>query len=370
MNSDVRLENLNMPPLRTWRRLGVNGTELVWRAPEPESGGAGASLGTPRRFDAAVTLPDGAVTPDPGEFPDGFFTSAVGENAEAYTREQRNAGLCTGAPRGVELASPAAARYELNSGSFALFDCNLIVAQPDSRIEVVVTYISPDHIPAFHAGLTRVMARRGSSVRFVSVQMLGADAVHMTDFAAVAEDGARVEYVQIELGAAKTVSGCHIDLRGADSRASTDAFYFGSGSRSLDFNNIIRHSGERTHSEMSAGGALFDSAEKIYRGTLDFIRGSKKSAGSEKESTLLFSPDTRNRSAPLILCGEDDVDGRHAATVGKLDAAKLYYMLSRGLTQTQAKRLMTRSLLDSVMRSVPDAALRGEASQYLSERIN
>jgi Fe-S cluster assembly scaffold protein SufB len=190
----------------------------------------------------------------------------------------------------------------------------------------------------------------------------------MSDFAVVAEEGARVEYIQVELGAAQTISGCHIDLLGADASARTEAFYFGDGERTLDFNNIIRHTGERTSSEMYAGGALFDNSDKIYRGTLDFIRGAKKAVGSERENTLLFSPDARNRSAPLILCGEEDVDGRHAATIGRLDSQQLFYMLSRGLSEPDAKRLMTVSMLESALGSVPDA-LRESAAEYLSERI-
>lgn len=55
---------------------------------------------------------------------------------------------------------------------------------------------------------------------------------------------------------------------------------------------------------------------------------------------LLFSPNARNRTAPLILCGEEEVEGQHAASVGRLDENKLYYLRSRGLSEAQARRLM------------------------------
>ncbi|MDR1589759.1 MAG: SufD family Fe-S cluster assembly protein [Oscillospiraceae bacterium] len=357
----IKLEGLNAMPIRTWRRLGVNDTSLTFAFPE--------NAGRQSAREPEMTLPEGIAELDRDLEPGAHFVSAVGAESEDLTRARRNAGLCISAPQGARLTRPAVARYTLGGGD-ALHDRNLIVAETGSRIDVVVSYESRGGAgPAFHSGLTRVIARRCSRVRFVSVQMLGADDAHISDFAAICEEGARVEYTQIELGAARVVSGCHADLRGGDSSASVNTFYFGDGERVLDFNNIVRHAGERTKSAMKANGALLGNAEKIYKGTLDFVRGSKRAAGSETENTLLFSPDARSRSAPLILCGEEDVDGRHAATIGRLDGAELFYMLSRGLTETEAKRLIARSLLGAAMSAAEDERLRADADKFLSERI-
>ena len=78
---------------------------------------------------------------------------------------------------------------------------------------------------------------------------------------------------------------------------------------------------------------LTGSADKILRGTVDFQRGAKRGVGHESEDVLLFSPSARNRTAPLILCGEEEVEGQHAASVGRLDENKLYYLRSRGLSE-------------------------------------
>jgi Fe-S cluster assembly scaffold protein SufB len=359
----TQFDHLNALPIRTWRRLGINDTQVSAHVTGGEfSGTCDISLSA-----ELSAFPKGASLIG---FGSQGVTSALGAEAERFTLEHRNAGLCIRAPRGTAVSEPSAARYVIGE-AMSLCDCNIVIAEPHSNLDIIITYASDiaSSGASFHSGMTRVIAGEGAVVRIATVQTLNSGAVHLSDFAAVCEAGARVEYTQIELGASVTVSGCHIDLQGDSSSAHTDTFYFGDGERKLDFNNIIRHAGERTISEMNAGGALFGSAEKIYRGTLDFIRGSKKAAGAERENTLLFSPKARNRSAPLILCGEEDVDGRHAATIGRLDAAKLFYMLSRGLTETDAKRLMTVSLLDAALRPVPDVGLREYAGKYLSERI-
>ena len=91
---------------------------------------------------------------------------------------------------------------------------------------------------------------------------------------------------------------------------------------------------------MHTAGVLTGNADKILRGTIDFRRGAKRGVGHESEDVLLFSPHARNRTAPLILCGEEEVEGQHAASIGRLDEAKLYYLRSRGLSEAQARRLM------------------------------
>jgi Fe-S cluster assembly scaffold protein SufB len=361
----TQLEGLNALPIRTWRRLGINDTRIGADVPDGAFSGV-CDISLPAELPAESE----AVSFTGFGLSGGAFTSALGAEAERFTRERRNAGLCIRAPRGTAASAPAAARYVIGD-AMTLCDCNIVIAEPHSRLDIIITYASDGASSgaSFHSGLTRVYAGEGAVVRVAAVQTLNSGAVHLNDFAAVCEAGARVEYTQIELGAANTVSGCHMDLRGDGSSGAAEAFYFGDGDRTLDFNNIVRHAGERTRSEMKANGALFGNAEKIYRGTLDFVRGSKKAVGSERENTLLLSPEARSRSAPLILCGEEDVDGRHAATIGRLDGAALFYMLSRGLTETEAKRLVVSSLLSAAMRAVGDERLRGAADKFLNERI-
>jgi Fe-S cluster assembly scaffold protein SufB len=119
---------------------------------------------------------------------------------------------------------------------------------------------------------------------------------------------------------------------------------------------------------MTASGALFGHCEKTYRGTIDFVAGASEAKGAESENTLLFSENSRNRSAPLILCGEENVEGSHAATVGRIDANKLYYLQSRGLSEAEAKRLMVSALMETAMKNIPEEE-RERLRGLLGERI-
>lgn len=130
-------------------------------------------------------------------------------------------------------------------------------------------------------------------------------------------------------------------------------------------NYVADQYGQKTESNMVFRGVLLDNAVKTFRGTLDFKTGSAGSVGDEQEDTLLLSPDVVNRTIPVILCGEEDVDGRHGASIGQLGDDTLFYMESRGIDEDAAKKLMIRARMESIARMIPDEALIVHIQQYI-----
>ena len=121
---------------------------------------------------------------------------------------------------------------------------------------------------------------------------------------------------------------------------------------------------------MQVRGVLMGKAEKTFRGTLDFIEGSKGSVGREDEEVVLLSPDVRNRSVPVMLSHEADVDGHHAVSVGKMDEGKLFYLMSRGLDLAEAQRLVVEASFNPVLDRISDTALKEEIDSFLMGRLN
>ena len=116
-------------------------------------------------------------------------------------------------------------------------------------------------------------------------------------------------------------------------------------------------------------GVLTDHAAKTWRGTIDFKTGSSGSVGDEQEDTLMLSSHVRNSSVPVILCAEEDVDGRHGASIGRLSEEMLFYMSARGYTEEEARRLIVQARLRSIAREIPESKLRWEVEQWIEREI-
>ena len=123
------------------------------------------------------------------------------------------------------------------------------------------------------------------------------------------------------------------------------------------------HVGRNTRSDIDVSGALSDSAKKVFRGTIDFKNGSAGSTGSEQETVLLLGDDVVNRTVPLILCAEENVEGTHGATIGALDDDTLFYFESRGFDRDAAERLMARAVVERLAHDLGDDAT-AEAVQH------
>ena len=146
--------------------------------------------------------------------------------------------------------------------------------------------------------------------------------------------------------------------------------YLAAKDQKVDINLIVNHIGRKTNCVIEADGSLNDRAEKIFRGTIDFKNGSSGSKGQECEQVLLLGDDVVNKTIPLILCAEENVEGNHGATIGALDDDTLFYFASRGMDEKTAERVMTRAKLERICRRIPDAQSREETENLLKTVMN
>ena len=131
--------------------------------------------------------------------------------------------------------------------------------------------------------------------------------------------GGKFQIMTIMTGDGNIYSDNRTELEGDSSSINVEVAYLGKNSKNIDYNIAVNHWGKDTHSEINAAGALMDSAKKVFRGTIDFKTGSSDSKGSENETVIMLGDDVVNKTVPLILCSEENVEGSHGATIGELD---------------------------------------------------
>ena len=350
---------LNRLPVPTWNRLGVNFAPAAAALPAVPDGGWGAAQVAESPLPAGVC----AAAPD---FAD-FSASGVGADADAWVRQ--NANFVRHIAVNEAVSAPLLYETTLDAAHPAAVEYLTVDAAAHTRL-TVVQVLRGDAENGAAAQLTRIRAGQGAVVTLVQVQLLGSRVRRWNAVAAETAQGGKVEQVRLELGGARTVCGTRAFLHSRHAAYELTAAYYGSGRQLLDFNDVSVHTAKDTVCEMHTAGVLTDEADKILRGTVDFQRGAVNGIGHESEDVLLFDPRVRNRTAPLILCGEERVEGQHAASVGRLDEAKLYYLRSRGLSAAQARRLMVDARFAPAIEKLPGEALRQEVRHFVAERLD
>lgn len=247
-------------------------------------------------------------------------------------------------PRAVNIsAAEKAVRNDVTESSEYMIE-----AAKDESLDVV-QYITMHNDATLR---TQVTVHSGAEVRLVQVFENKESIVSETS--AKIEENAGFELVQLYLGGSDTVSEINSELVGHNANFTADVGYRLKGEDKLDINLIAEHFGRKSTSQITVNGVLDDTAEKVFKGTIDFKNGAKAAKGSEKESVLLLNEKVRNRTVPLILCAEEDVEGSHGASIGKLDEKHIFYMKSRGISEEKIYELAAKARLMQVISKIGD----------------
>ena len=396
---------INMLPSRTWNRLKVN--ESYVRMPKIKSfckcemNDAARSISCsagghrPEKYDD-IESGMGSAVAGLGREADTAFAAKPGTDAAMGTGIANERDIEGGRQTDTVMISteegkwydePAVITYDYGEGDF--FNRVIIDAAKGSRLSVIIVsengkeMISRENISGEknddreHAGnsgsshistaVLRVLvnAGQGSDVRIYMVQMLGENSTGLTDIGIAEADDAKAEIVRAELGGNASYTGVLADLRGVRSYFEADTAYSADGGRKIDMNYTARHEGAKTRSLMNAAGVIGDDSEKVFRGTIDFCRGCTGAKGDEKEDVLLLGDHLVNKTVPLILCKEEDVEGNHGASIGELADDVLFYMGTRGISREQAEKLVAKAKLMAVISKIPSDEVRRKAAGFV-----
>lgn len=255
--------------------------------------------------------------------------------------------------------------YDLNDEN--LYEVNYIEAKKGETINFVSDYSGTSS--KVSGTLNILNAQEGSTINIIRVNMLPFDTRNLDQRYSYVSDKATVNYISVDLGAKETIVNYMTDLKGTSASANLKGIYSGSEDRIIDLWHMMNHMGKETNSDMEIKGVLKDKAKKYFRGTLDFKKGSTKSVGSELESVILLDKTVKNVAVPLLLCGEDDVIGNHAASAGQINEDMLFYIMSRGFSLSEAKRLIVESSFRPTLDLIKDEDLKGKIIEKIHETI-
>ncbi|ADU28119.1 Fe-S cluster assembly protein SufD [Ethanoligenens harbinense] len=361
----VNIKDIDRLPTSTWSWLGVNGETLETEIPDVTPFSA---------FSLPEHLPEGVkvseVLKSDIVFLEGDIDTGAGPQVRDFVKANHNAGVFVEVKPGVQVAEPLVFDYTLDATNPVLADENTVIAEPGSSVTVVLRYTSAADLNGFHAGLTRLYAKKDAKITLVQVQVLGKNCPHFSDVGGTAFEDGRIELTQAELGGSRAYAAAKFKLTGDRSHTDIGSIYLGDGARNIDINYVAEHYGEKSVSEILSRGAMLDKSQKIFRGTIDFKRGAAGSKGHEEEYAVLLSPKVRARSAPLILCDEEDVDGQHAASTGRIDENRLFYLMSRGLSEADARRLIVEAQFAPILDRIPVASIRNDLQNHIIGRLN
>ena len=143
---------------------------------------------------------------------------------------------------------------------------------------------------------TKLNVEKDAKVRLIQIQNTARDSVLRLETNGACAENGQVELIQILLGRGAVYSDGHVELNGTGAGFNAGIGYLGQREQTVDLNLVVNHWGQKTTSEINAAGALKDDARKVFRGTIDFKRGSVGSVGNEQETVLMLGDGVVNKT--------------------------------------------------------------------------
>ncbi len=160
-----------------------------------------------------------------------------------------------------------------------------------------------------------------------------------------------------------------INLRNPGSFGNLNTLRIGSGNDQVGFQGAVKHYGENTTSRINMRGVLFDSSKINFTSIGQIIHGAAGADAEQQSRLMTVGQHTKGTVNPLLLIDENDVQAGHAASVGQYDEDDLYYLLSRGITMEQAKKILVSNFISPVFKPL-DKKSQKLITNYLEGSIN
>ena len=259
--------------------------------------------------------------------------------------------------------------FNFDKDNNVLVDNLVITANEGTKSTIIINYLSDEKCSSFHNGVIKLLAKQDSNVNVIVTNLLNYNSNNFISIENKLEKDAKVNYTIVDFGGKNSISNLYSNLEGKNSSNNINTIYLGNKEQLFDINYIADLRGEKTNVNIEVQGALNDKARKHFKGTIDFKRGSKKAKGNENESCMLLSDRAKSLALPMLLCSEEDVEGNHSSSSGKLDEKTLFYIMSRGFDLKEAMKLAVRAKFNNILNGIKNEELREKILTEIDKKL-
>ena len=280
-----------------------------------------------------------------------------------------NAGYYLKVEDNTHLKEDVYIEYNLDEAQNQLLDLNIIHIGKNASANIIIKYKTSDKSKVYKNSVLKVFADEYSNLNISRIQNLNTSSLNydFSDFNV--EENAVVKYPSVEFGGIVNIVSSTVYLNGYKAEMETLPAYLADEERKVDLAYSVIYRGKKTVGMINGNGAVLDKATKVFRGNIYFEKGSTGAFGREGSFDMLLSEDMTSHSIPTLFCDEDDVIGEHYSSVGKIDEFKLMYLMSRGISEKLAKKLVVESSFRPIFENITHEETRLELLDELDRRI-
>jgi len=335
-----------------------------------------------RELSSLEAIPEGVVASDLGAALAGEHAEVLwehlgrlsGEGSDAFSA-LNTAFIGGGAFLHVGKAAVASAPVQLlfvstAEAEAATFPRVLVVAERDSRLDLIETYASVGEAAYLTNAVVEVFVGEGAQVTHYKVQDEGASAFHVASTRAELSRSSLYDLTTVTLGAQLSRHNIEILLESEGAECRVDGLYIVGTGQHADTHSLIDHRVPDCASRQNYKGILDGRSRAVFNGRVFVREDARGTDAVQSNKNLLLSREARVDTKPQLEIYNDDVKCAHGATVGQLDEEELFYLVSRGLHTDLARNLLTYGFAEEIVERIKFESIRAQLDEAILNRLH
>ena len=257
-------------------------------------------------------------------------------------------------PKGVHLSIPLQSYFRLNAKGAGQFEHTLIIVDEGASLHFIEGCSAPKYnVANLHAGCVELYVKKGAKLRYSTIENWSKNMYNLNTKRALVEEGGTIEWVSGSFG---SHVGCLYPmsiLKGDNSRMEFTGVTFADAGQNLDTGAKVVHVGKNTSSFMNTRSISKSGGISTFRSSVVVEKGAKGAKSSVSCQSLMLDSESRSDTIPAMDIRTKDAAIGHEAKIGAISNEAVFYLMSRGMSEEDARALIVSGFADNVSKELP-----------------
>ena len=257
-------------------------------------------------------------------------------------------------PEGVKIEVPLQAYFRINAENMGQFERTLIICAPGSYVHYVEGCTAPTYnTNSLHSAVVEIIVQEGARCRYTTIQNWSKNVYNLVTKRAAAYKNATMEWVDGNLGSKVTMKYPAVWLMEEGARGEIFSVAYAGDGQNQDAGGKVVHVAPNTSSQIISKSISKGTGRSSYRGLVKVYKGAENVKSNVVCDALLLDETSKTDTYPYIEIEEERVSVGHEATVSKVAEEQIFYLQSRGLSETEAMSMIVNGFIEPIAKELP-----------------
>ena len=257
-------------------------------------------------------------------------------------------------PKNVKVDIPLQSYFRLNAKGAGQFEHTLIIVDEGADLHFIEGCSAPKYnVANLHAGCVELFVRKGARLRYSTIENWSKNMYNLNTKRAVVEDGGVMEWVSGSFGSHVSCLYPMTILNGTDSRMEFTGITFAGRGQNLDTGMKVVHNAPGTRSVVNTRSISKDGGISTFRSSVEVRNKAKRAKATVSCQSLMLDAISRSDTIPAMDIRTKDADIGHEAKIGRISDDAVFYLMSRGIPEEDAKAMIVSGFADNVSKELP-----------------